>query len=533
MRTFSSYGPINTKLHYYAPRQELLDSCFKQLTGNNPDEGGHYITVWAPRQTGKTWMMREVFFRLKEDPRFDAVKINLEVLKTEKDVGTVLQYIEKQLASDLHLELVGADTPEKFEALFLRQNLTRPLVLILDEFDALPEEAISALAGVFRNIFFSIRENAPNVPDQEKKYLLHSVALIGIRSALGVENVKGSPFNVQRIVHIPNLTFAEVEAMFRWYEKERGQQVPQEVIERLYYETRGQPGLTCWLGELLTEGSEQVPVAADTVLDMELFNEVYQAAVHILPNNNILNIISKAKQEPYKRIILHLIGTKEKIQFNFDKPEINFLYLNGVIDIERTKGKSYARFASPFIQKRLFNYFSEDLFEFMGELYNPLEELDNAISEGKLNVRNIVEKYSTYLQKNRDWILKNAPRRSDMRVYEAVFHFNLYRYLSVFLDGFKGEIYPEFPTGNGKIDLIIKYAGQTYGIEVKTFKNRPSYRKALRQAAFYGEQLALQEISLIFFIEEIDDANRQVFERESVDPDTGVRVMPVFVETGR
>ncbi|MBF0235292.1 MAG: hypothetical protein HQK65_20000, partial [Desulfamplus sp.] len=55
MRTFSSYGPLNPRLHYYAPRKELLDFGYSQLVGNSPEEGGHYITVWGSRQTGKSW----------------------------------------------------------------------------------------------------------------------------------------------------------------------------------------------------------------------------------------------------------------------------------------------------------------------------------------------------------------------------------------------------------------------------------------------------------------------------------------------
>jgi hypothetical protein len=61
MRTFSSYGPVDPELHYYVPRQELVNFAYQQLLGKNPDKGGHYITVWASRQTGKTWIMREVF----------------------------------------------------------------------------------------------------------------------------------------------------------------------------------------------------------------------------------------------------------------------------------------------------------------------------------------------------------------------------------------------------------------------------------------------------------------------------------------
>ncbi len=78
----------------------------------------------------------------------------------------------------------------------------------------------------------------------------------------------------------------------------------------------------------------------------------------------------------------------------------------------------------------------------------------------------------------------------------------------------------------------MKYADKTYGIEVKTFRNKPAYAEALNQAALYGKQLGLKEISLIFFIEKIDDENRKKYEADFFDDKTKVKVMPVFVETG-
>jgi hypothetical protein len=54
----------------------------------------------------------------------------------------------------------------------------------------------------------------------------------------------------------------------------------------------------------------------------------------------------------------------------------------------------------------------------------------------------------------------------------------------------------------------------------------------LRQAARYGAQLGLGEITLAMFVERVDDENRARFEVEYVDEETGVRVQPVFVETG-
>ena len=84
MRRFSSYGPVDKDLHYYAPRQELLDFGHRQLVGSNPEKSGHYITIWAPRQTGKTWALNSIFAKIRSDNRFDVVKVELEALKTEK-----------------------------------------------------------------------------------------------------------------------------------------------------------------------------------------------------------------------------------------------------------------------------------------------------------------------------------------------------------------------------------------------------------------------------------------------------------------
>jgi len=35
-------------------RRRLIEGCLEQLIGN-PEKGGRHFTVWAPRQTGKTW----------------------------------------------------------------------------------------------------------------------------------------------------------------------------------------------------------------------------------------------------------------------------------------------------------------------------------------------------------------------------------------------------------------------------------------------------------------------------------------------
>ncbi|MCP5107730.1 MAG: hypothetical protein GY950_30360 [bacterium] len=532
MRRFSSYGPVNSKLHYHVPREKLIHRAFSNLMGENHDESGHYITVWAPRQCGKTWVMQEAVEKLKQSGKFDAAIITMERAKEVKEENEVMEIFIEKLQNALEKSFPQIEKIKEIPTLFSKKYFQKPVILILDEFDALEEEFINRFAGIFRDMFVS-RTNERNKISRDKAYLLHGLALIGVRSVLGIENETGSPFNVQRSLHIPNLTKAEVESLFQWYTKESGQTVEPEAINNLYDETRGQPGLTCWLGELLTEGFENYTVDKTRSIEMKDFKFVYTAATVALPNNNILNLISKAKKETNKIFLLEMFKTGEKLEFTFDDPTINDLYMNGLVDKELDPdGRYYLRFSCPLVQKRIFNYLANSYFRQMGQLLEPFSDLDNVITDTELYIPNLIQFYQTYLKKNKEWLFKSVPRRVDMRIYEAVYHFNLYSYLDSFLRNQGGRVFPEFPTGNGKIDLIITYEKKRYGIELKSFTNERDYKKALKKAAQYGKKLNLPEIYLVSFNEYIDAESRKKYEKHYLDEDSGVKVIPIFVATG-
>lgn len=532
MRRFSSYGPVNPKLHYFVPREELVNKAYDSLIGKKSVEGGHYITVWAPRQCGKSWLMLETVEKIKKSGQYEAAIISMERAKKVSEEKEVLEIFIKKLNTAFNRSLPSIQSIRELPDIFTQQFFEKPVILILDEFDALDERIINSFAGIFRDIYIG-RINERHIKSSDKSVLLHGLALVGVRSVLGIENISGSPFNVQRGLNIPNFSHDEVKELFTAYEKETGHMIEPQVIDRLYSETKGQPGLTCWFGELLTEGFEHYKPDTSRPLSMKDFERVYVAATDILPNNNILNIISKAKTEPEKSFVLKMFQTDEKIKFRFDNPETNMLYMNGVIDKEEGKDQSYyVRFSCPFVQKRLFNYFSGDIFDEMGQLLEPFTDLEGIVSTTDLDVRGVMGLYQKYLDKNKSWLFKDVPRRSDLRVYEAVFHFNLYTYLDEFLRPKKGRVLPEFPTGNGKIDLLIQYGENIYGLELKSFTDQPGFRSALEQAAHYGKQLGLSEIYLITFVETIDEKNRQTYETAYHHPKTEVTVKPVFIQTG-
>jgi len=532
MRRFSSYGPIDTDLYYYAPRKELIEKGYAQLTGEDPSKGGHYITVWAPRQTGKTWAMRELVEKIKKTTSFSCGIMSMELAKTSEDNKMTLEIFVEKLTQLFQVNFPKIEAISLIPSLFTKQYFKQPVILVIDEFDSLEENFINGIIGVFRDMFIG-RANEADKVTGEKTYLLHGLALIGVRSVLGIENVKGSPFNVQRSLHIPNLTYDEVKGMFDWYEKESGQKIEKDVIDRLYDETRGQPGLTCWFGELLTEGFEGYNIDKSKPIAMKDFDAAYGAAISILPNNNILNIISKAKIEPYRQMILELFKTDRKVEFKYDDPMTNYLYMNGIIDREKeSNNQYYIKYSCPFVQKRLFNYFSNELFRYMGKLYEPVENLKSIITGTHIDIKNLAGLYQRYLNKNKEWLLKGVPRRTDNRIYEAVYHFNFYSYLYYFLRDFEGRVFPEFPTGNGKIDLLITFRNNRYGIELKSFTNEWIYEQSLEKAAKYGKQLGLTEIYLVFFIEYIDDNFRKAYEKDFPEPGTGVLVKSILIETG-
>ncbi len=210
MRRFSSYGPVDPDLHYFSPRKMLIEKAYTQLMGEDLRKGGHYFTVWAPRQTGKTWVMQEVLFLLQKCKEFDVLKINLEILKDRDNPADILAILARKIGEGVGKSFKGIDNQDKFQEIFTRDALKKPLILILDEFDAMIEEGINTVISAFRNIYIN-RMDEREKPTGQKTYLLHGAALIGVRSVLGIENEKGSPFNVQRSIHIPNLTYDEVK----------------------------------------------------------------------------------------------------------------------------------------------------------------------------------------------------------------------------------------------------------------------------------------------------------------------------------
>jgi len=501
MRRFHSYGPINGKKHFFVNRDELIKKCTDQLT-DDLDTGGHYYTIWSPRQTGKTWIIRQCVEKIQKQygDAFTVKDLSMQsfALKNDdKDVNDVFfSTWRNAIKSKFNLDLGEINAWQDWLTLFEKNSglLKKPLILLIDEFDKLPATIIDNVVSMFRHIYLSRDE-----------YMLHGLALVGVRAVLGVDSKKGSPFNVQRSVHIPNLTLEEVQKMFDDYQNESGQMVDPDVVQLLYKCTNGQPGLIGWFGELLTEKYNPNPTKT---IDIKQWKKIYKRSINIEHNNTLQNMIIKAKNE-YKEYIFQLFK-ESNITFTFSASWCNYMYMNGLIsytEIETEDDINHiCRFSSPYVQDILYTVFVKEIQTRHNRNILPLDPtdcLEDVFQDSSLNMPVLLKRYNDFLKRLKDsgknpW--DDQPRRkTDYHLTEAVGHFHLYFWLKMVLDDIC-TIVPEFPTGNGKVDLHIKCDQNKKAlIEVKSFVSQLKVKKAMIQASEYAADTSYSEITIAMF----------------------------------
>ncbi len=504
MRQFSSYGPVDARYNFCVARHELVDRCVNQLIGE-PDEGGHYFTVWAARQTGKTWLMRQVLQEIPQryGDKFTLFSFSLGTLRGMQFSPAEQDEMPRRLSEIFEEVMPGhthVTTWKEFLTLFTKENIfDKPVILLIDEVDTIPLPLLDLLVAQFRELYL-----------YRATHWLHGLALVGVRAVVGIESQRGSPFNVQRSLHVPNLTHAEVAEMYQQYQTESGQAIDPAVVEKVYEVTRGQPGLVSWFGELLTE---KYNPGQDEIIGLKTWQYVWVVSRFVEPNNTVMNLIAKARMVEYQGFLIELFKSAD-VPFQFHDPLHNYMYMHGIVEPTVSPdigGELVAtcRFTSPFIQDCIYQALSREFVSSPSILaLHPLDRLDDVFDPPMLNLPALLQRYKDYLARLKakginPW--KSQPRReSDIQLTEAVGHFHLYAWLQQSI-GRRAVVSPEFPTGNGKIDLHIRHEAKQGLIEVKSFVDVYQLDKDKLKTANYAKQLGLSEVTMAVFIPVLDE----------------------------
>ncbi|MBF0219892.1 MAG: ATP-binding protein, partial [Gammaproteobacteria bacterium] len=154
---FNTEGPMKPEQHYAIPSFARIDWQEIQCL----IERERYFLLHAPRQTGKTTAMLEMVKALNEAHHYQAIYLNLEssqVARNDAELGdrqfcdTLLQGVranypglfDERAARQIIAE---AASMQRFRALlsWWALNSTRPIVLFLDEVDALIGDTLISL----------------------------------------------------------------------------------------------------------------------------------------------------------------------------------------------------------------------------------------------------------------------------------------------------------------------------------------------------------------------------------------------------
>jgi type II secretory pathway predicted ATPase ExeA len=175
-RWFNTAGPCKADIHYMlSPTSRLPD--LERLIAQES-----YFVIHAPRQTGKTTAMLALASELTTSGRYTAVMVSAEVgAPFSHDPGAAENAIlgawrsraQLHLPDDLHPPVLNEGQPgQRIQAALQAwaQASARPLVLFIDEIDALQDEALISI----------LRQLRDGYPTRPKNFPL-SVGLVGLR----------------------------------------------------------------------------------------------------------------------------------------------------------------------------------------------------------------------------------------------------------------------------------------------------------------------------------------------------------------
>lgn len=272
-RWFNTAGPCRADIHYMLPATSRVPNLERLIAQQN------YFVIHAPRQIGKTTAMLALAKQLTESGQYTAVMVSVEVgAPFSQDIAgaedAILGAWRDNIAFRLPSELqppdwTGIESGQKIRsALQLwAQTSPRPLVILIDEIDALQD---LALISILRQL----RDGYPNRPTAFPQ----SVGLIGLRDVRDYKVAAGgrdrlntsSPFNIKvRSLTIRNFNAEEVAELYNQHTEDTGQVFTTEASALAFELTQGQPWLVNALAKEIVEElvtDESVAITVEHIL---------------------------------------------------------------------------------------------------------------------------------------------------------------------------------------------------------------------------------------------------------------------------
>ena len=443
VRFFNTTGPMDPELHYCLPPLDRLGLAeVRELIRTR-----RYFVLHAPRQTGKTSALLALRDLLNREGACRCVYANLEPAQTARqDVGRGMRAILSQvsLAASLTLEDESVDRywPQTLErsgpdaalsTVLARWSRAepRPLVLLLDEVDALVGDTLISLLRQLRAGF-----------DQRPHAFPQSVVLCGVRdvrdyrihSAEHDEVITGgSAFNIRaESLRLGDFTEDDVRTILDQHRTETGQPFTPEAIDAVWDSTRGQP----WLVNALAEQARRrtpdrrEPITPQDVLEAR--------EVLILRRDTHLDQLADKLREPrVRRVIAPLLEDTPEAQA---VPDDDLQYVRDLGLITRTKPVEIANPIYREVIPRALTWTTQEWLRHETAWY--------VTKDGRLDVAALLRAFQQYFREHSEhWLERFAYREAGPQLLLQAF---LQRIVNA-----GGRIEREYGQGRRRVDLLI------------------------------------------------------------------------------
>ena len=488
---FNTAGPIKADIHYNVDPLKRID--LDEVIGLIQQQ--KYFILHAPRQTGKTSCLLALRDYLNAQGDYIAVYANVEAGQAARNnVEEVVKGVCQRIANEFRLVLGNNRLPNEIykrvaeessynELLtnFLSQlsaEFTRPLVLFIDEIDALVGDSLVSVLRQIRSGYASRPQFFPN-----------SIVLCGVRDVRDYRIVLsnqdiitgGSAFNIKaKSLRLGNFSKEEIHELYMQHTEATGQEFDEDCFPMVWEATEGQPWLVNALGyEVTMEIRENRDRSIRIIPEM-----IYKAQERIIyrRDTHIDILIDKLREERVRNVIAPILANEDgEVEQHLKDDDIQYVVDLGLVVRDKPLRIANAIYKEV-IPRELTWARQQTLIQQSAWYMNP----DNSINMEKLLID-----FQQFFRENADsWIERFDYKESGPQLL-------LQAFLQRVVNG-GGYIDREYGLGRGRTDLLItkplteQYGGpfQRIVLELKILRSNieKTIEKGLEQTTDYMDK---------------------------------------------
>ena len=457
-RFFNIAGPCQPADHYMLSATSRLPEVRKLI------DDKLYFVLHAPRQIGKTTAIGSLARDLLAEGRYTGALVSVEVGAPYSDEPAaaeqaILEAWRDHAASQLPVAQRPPPWPDappgRRLGSALREwskacmDLGKPLVLFLDEIDALSDKTLISVLRQLRDGYINRPQGFP-----------WSLALVGMRDvrdykvrAGGSERLHtASPFNIKvASLTLRNFNAPEVAELLHQHTEDTGQVFSPEATARIFDLSQGHPWLVNALARELVE--KLVPDRTQAISEAQ----VLQAKENlILRMDTHLDSLAERLREDRVRHIIEPMLAGTLFDGSVTSDDQRFVLDLGLCRLG--PGGSLV-IANPIYQEVIPRMLGENAQRSIRPNLKPTW-LD---AEGKLAPDRLLDAFLSFWRENGEALLRSVP------YHEVAPQLVLMAFLHRVVNG-GGSIQREYAIGTRRMDLCLRHGDLTLGIELKVWR---------------------------------------------------------------